>query len=115
MRRRDWVRDGLGEAAATFLALVAVAFWVCVMVLALVGCSAGEQEPAWPESTEFSTVETGAERFSWHDTGRFGWKVVVDHETGVQYLACMEYRYGAAVCPLLDADGTPLLVAEAGD
>ena len=99
--------------AVIFLAVTTAA--CAIALVSLCGCSAVEPESTWPESAEFSTVETGAERFSWHDTGRFGWQVVVDHETGVQYLACMEYRYGAAVCPLLDADGSPLLVSEAGE
>ena len=111
MRRENWVRDGLGEAAVTVLVLVAVAFWLGAMILALVGCSAAEQEPAWPESDEFKHIETGADRFSSHDTNLAYWEVVVDHRTGVQYLC--RYKYG--LCPLLDADGSPLLVAEAGE
>lgn len=41
-----------------------------------------------------------------------GWSVLVDHETGVQYVVG---NTAHTVCPLLDADGTPLLVAEAGE
>ena len=89
--------------------------WAVVMALALAGCSDGAAESTWPESAEFSTLDTGQDRFSAHETGLWGWQVIVDHQTGVQYLACMEYRYGAAVCPLLDVDGTPLLVLEAGE
>lgn len=112
MRRRDWVRDGLGEAAATLLALVAVAFWLGAMILALVGCSVAEQEPAWPESDEFKHIETGADRFSVHNTNLGKWRVLVDHETGVQYIVGNTVH---TVCPLLAADGTPLLVAESGE
>ena len=85
--------------------------WAVVMALALAGCSAGEPESTWPESTEFSTLETGQDRFSAHDTNLGYWEVIVDHETGVQYLC--RYKYG--LCPLLDVDGTPLLVLEAGE
>ena len=35
----------------------------------------------------------------------------MDHRTGAQYL----YRYKYGITPLLDSDGSPLLVLEAGD
>ena len=72
----------------------------------------GEPEPrnTWGESAELSQLMTGQDRFSEHETNIAYWEVIVDHSTGVQYL----YRYKYGVCPLLDADGTPLLVAEAG-
>ena len=53
---------------------------------------------------------TWQERFSEHETNLNGVVVLVDHETGAQYVVT-----GEGVCPLLDADGTPLLVAEASD
>ena len=85
--------------------------WDVVMALALAGCSAGEQGSTWPESAEFSTLDTGQTRFSSHSCGDdLGGVVIVDHLTGVQYLMS-----GTGLCPLLDADGTPLLVAEAGE
>ena len=86
--------------------------WAVVMALALAGCSAGEQGSTWPESDEFAHIETGAERFSTHDTNLNGWSVLVDHETGVQYIVG---NTAHTVCPLLDVDGTPLLVLEAGE
>lgn len=63
----------------------------------------------WGRSAEFSQLMTGQERFSVHSTNVPGAVVYVDHETGAQYLGTE-----VGVCPLLDADGTPLLVAEAG-
>ena len=89
--------------------------WAVVMALALAGCSAGEQGSTWPESDEFEHIETGADRWSVHDTGAGTvvtgrMRVVVDHQTGVQYLVT-----ASGTCPLLDADGTPLLVTEAGE
>ena len=99
-----------GEVAAVamfiaFVALVAAA----VMLL----CPDGRNlNSTWPESAEFSQLMTGQDRFSEHETNLGRWVVVVDHQTGVQYLA--EVR-GRAVCPLLSADGSPLLVAEAGE
>ena len=103
---RGDVGRAVGIAAA--LAAVQVAL-VAGLSLALAGCSAGESEPTWPDSAEFSTIETGADRFSWHRAGPYAY-VVVDRQTGCQYLA--RYRYG--MTQLTDADGSPLLVAEAG-
>ena len=88
-----------------------LALWAVVMALALAGCSAGESESTWPESTEFSELETGQDRFSTHLTGAHGLRVIVDHRTGAQYLCAK----GEGLCPLLDTDGTPLLVLEAGE
>ena len=91
-----------------------LALWAVVMALALAGCSEAEPGSAWPESAEFSTLESGQDRWSWHGLdgpGLRGWYVVVDRSTGAEYL----YAVGAGLCPLLDADGTPLLVAEAGE
>lgn len=68
------------------------------------------EESTWHESAEFSQIESGADRFSEHATNLEGVVVLVDHETGVQYA-----RSSSGMCPLLDADGTPLLVAEAGE
>ena len=97
---------------ALAFSLACLLAWAVAMALALAGCSSGGAEAAaWPESAEFSTLETGQERFSTHDTNLAYWEVVVDHETGAQYL----YRYRYGLCPLLDADGSPLLVAEAGE
>ena len=62
----------------------------------------------WPVSAEFSQLMTGQERFSEHATNVDGLTVVVDHETGVQYLAD-----GHGMTALLDVDGTPLRVKEA--
>ena len=92
------------------VSLACLVAWAVAMALALSGCSERAAEPAWPESAEFSELESGQGRFSSHDTNLAYWEVVVDHRTGVQYL----YRYKYGLCPLLDADGSPLLVAEAG-
>ena len=106
---RGDVGRAVGIAAA--LAAVQVAL-VAVLSLALAGCSAGESEPTWPDSAEFSTIETGADRFSVHLTNLGKWRVLVDHETGVQYIVG---NTANTICPLLGADGSPLLVAEAGE
>lgn len=89
---------------------------VLICLVSLVGylshMALGEPEPrnAWGESAEFAQLATGQERFSEHETNVEGTWVLVDHSTGAQYVVT-----GEGVCPLLDADGTPLLVAEAGE
>ena len=96
--------------------VVAFAVWALALALAVAmsGCSAKVRvNPAlngWPESAEFSTLPSGATRFSSHSGGTEGLAVVVDHLTGAQYLMT-----ASGVCPLLDADGSPLLVAGAGE
>ncbi len=88
--------------------------WAVAMALALAGCSVkvrvNPELNGWPESVEFSQLESGQTRFSSHSGGTEGLVVVVDHLTGAQYLMT-----ASGVCPLLDADGRPLLVAEAGE
>ena len=104
------MRLRLPEALGAVIVL-AVTIAACVIAIAsLCGCSAPESA-TWPESAEFSTLATGQDRFSTHGTNLDHWYVVVDHSTGVEYL----YAGGAGLCPLLDADGTPLLVLEAGE
>ena len=90
---------------ATILAL-----FVLIVALVFFAIDSRDLHSTWPESAEFSQLMTGQERFSEHATNADGLTVVVDHETGVQYL-CTE----VGVCPLLDVDGSPLRVLEAGD
>ena len=103
--------------AKTMIAAFLLGVAAGLLLLALTGCSgdAAGDANGWPESDEFEHVEAGADRWSVHDTGEYTtitgrMHVVVDHRTGVQYLVT-----ASGVCPLLDADGTPLLVLEAGD
>ena len=93
--------------------LMAAALAVFLAIAALDGCIPRPVivESTWPESAEFYQIDSGADRFSEHETNLEGWCVLVDHRTGAQYL----YRYKYGITPLLDADGTPLLVAEAGE
>lgn len=96
--------------AKTMIAAFLLGVAAGLLLLALTGCS-GDGSGGWPESAEFSTLETGQGRFSAHGTNLDYWEVVVDHRTGAQYL----YRYKYGITPLLDSDGSPLLVLEAGD
>lgn len=91
--------------------LTVAALVVCLAIAALDGCMPRPVivESTWPESAEFYQIETGADRFSEHETNLEGVVVLVDHVTGVQYAMS-----AGGLCPLLDVDGTPLLVAEAG-
>lgn len=63
----------------------------------------------WPKSAEFYQLSTGQDRFSEYETNFETMTVVVDHQTGAEYL-----RTPDGVCPLLDVDGEPLREAEAG-
>ena len=67
-------------------------------------------ESTWPDSAEFSQIESGADRFSEHATNLEGVIVLVDHATGIQYAMT-----AGGVTPLLEADGTPMTVLEVGE
>ena len=105
------MRLRLAEALGAVVALAVTLAALAIALASLCGCAAGGTSSTWPESDEFEHIETGADRFSAHGTNLDYWYVVVDHRTGAQYLC--SYRYG--VTPLLDVDGTPLLVLEAGE
>lgn len=99
-----------------------LALLVMTIALAIVGCSrpGPTVEAAHSESAEFSTLDSGQGRFGMSDTNLGSCFVIVDRSTGVQYLLYGEGQgYGSTswsytgLCPLLDADGRPLLVGEA--
>ena len=100
------MRLNKGEIALllTFL----IVFCASVATVVFIASRGKSLHSTWPESAEFSQLMTGQERFSEHATNVDGITVVVDHETGVQYLAD-----GHGMTALLDADGTPLRVREA--
>lgn len=108
---REWIK----EKAKDFVALAFFAFGIVGFISSatwiICACiGVGDLHSTWPESAEFSQLMGGQERFSEHATNVDGLTVVVDHETGVQYLAD-----GDGMTALLDADGTPLRVREASD
>ena len=98
--------DMLLSVIAIVMSATAIGFLV-VYILIILDCGP-DLHSTWPESAEFSQLMTGQERFSEHATNVDGLTVVVDHETGVQYLAD-----GHGMTALLDVDGTPLRVKEA--
>ena len=106
------------------LSAACLALWAVVMALALAGCSrpGPTVEGEGAATAEFSELESGQGRFSMGETNLGSCFVIVDRSTGVQYLLYGEGRgYGGTswaytgLCPLLGADGSPLLVAEAGE
>lgn len=116
MGYRDDIKRAVGMAAA-----LAAILTVIVAALALCGCSWDVKPDAqgWPDSEEFSSLESGALRFSAHDAddgGSFGTSayVIVDRQTGVEYFM-IRIGSGLAITPLLEADGTPVTVSEKGE
>lgn len=99
-------------ALLTLVAVVGAfsAFVVVASAFAGYEHAISSDEGSWPDSAEFSELMTGQTRFSVHDTNLDGWRVLVDHQTGVQYLAD-----GNGMTALLDVDGSPLRVMEASD
>ena len=107
------MRGRIGDAFDTLSDVVFILFLVTLIGLLVASLPNAihlgpDLHSTWPESAEFSQLMTGQERFSEHATNVDGLVVVVDHETGVQYLAD-----GHGMTALLDADGTPLRVKEA--
>lgn len=97
-----------GEIAVVAVPLFIAAFVALAILVS--GSDGRDLHSTWPESVEFSQLMTGQERFSEHATNVDSLVVVVDHETGVQYLAD-----GHGMTALLDVDGAPLRVREASD
>lgn len=118
MRTVDPIWDvlkGVAICVLSFLSVVAIGVLGSCAYLEVIGYEGSESggtESTWPESDEFEHLMTGQDRFSEHETNVSRWVVVVDHETGNQYIASVD---GDAICPILDTDGTPLRVMEAAD
>ena len=100
----------LDKGEIVLLSTFLIVFCAFVAIVVFVVSRGQSLHSTWPESAEFSTLATGQERFSEHATNVVGLTVVVDHETGVQYLAD-----GDGMTALLDVDGTPLRVKEAAE
>ena len=104
----DW--DFLIDCVVSTISVI-LGLFVAVLVIFGIGSllGVGDLHNTWGDSVEFRQLVTGQERFSEHETNVAGLTVVVDHETGAQYLCD-----GDGMTALLSADGAPMLVAEAG-
>ena len=92
------------------LLIFGIAFVIIVGILAWTNHTADDEpENTCAASAEFYQLESGQDRFSEHSTNIGGTIVIVDHDTGIQYLS---NENGMTV--LLEEDGTPKRVAEAG-
>ena len=100
----------LTKGEIVLLSTFLIVFCAFVATVVFVASRGQSLHNTWGDSVEFSQLMTGQERFSEHATNVAGLTVVVDHETGAQYLAD-----GHGMTALLSADGTPLLVAEVGE
>lgn len=89
---------------STFVFLLT--FLVCglVFTLCMLYVKAARVEP-----TEYTQTEYGMERFVLYGTNYGEFYVLVDRDTGVEYLA----KSNGGICPLYEADGSPMLVGEA--
>ncbi len=107
---------------------ISVASIACILALAtlsLVACAQGEADNSTGAGTQddqgFAVTEQGQSRFSVLDgTNKSGMHVksmvIVDGETGVQYLWIYRsgsYQGGGGLTVLLDSDGKPLLATQA--
>lgn len=99
------------KSTTTFLLMVLGITMILVVVLVVVmDVHDSTDESTWPESMEFSQLESGQDRFSVHDTNVSDFKIIVDHQTGVEYL----YGHDNGMTHLLGVQGEPLRVFEAG-
>lgn len=86
-----------------------IVFIIIVGVLAWTNYATDDEpESTWAASAEFYQLESGQDRFSKHSTNIWDTTVIVDHDTGIQYLS---NENGMTV--LLEEDGTPKRVTEA--
>lgn len=99
------------KSSYVFMTIIAIILVVLTVILAFVKHNVqSESNTTWPESVEFSQLESGQDRFSIHDTNVPDFKIIVDHQTGIEYL----YGHDNGMAPLLDTHGEPLRVFEAG-
>lgn len=101
------ILPNLGFALLGLLCIFVLSFALTYICVGLFGDN--EPENTWSASAEFYQLESGQDRFSEYETNVDGTIVIVDHDTGIQYLS---NENGMTV--LLEEDGTPKRVAEAG-
>lgn len=70
----------------------------------IISATTTKADNTWEESTEFTQLDTGQDRFSLHNTNVKDFPVIVDHETGIIYMR--------QVGVLVNENGEPLRVSE---
>lgn len=104
---RAWLRKSW-----PYLLEIAVISLLAIGVVAIIWAAIkGEIRMYEYDSIDLMETQTGMPRFTYGNTNLPYVDVILDNETGVQYLC--RYKYG--ITPLLSSDGTPKLVGEAGD
>ena len=92
-------------------------FWTVVFVIACVACAlmgaltgmSALAEETSPEPERFDIVDTNDPMSNY-----MSYSIIVDSDTGVEYL-CIRHKNGSpSVTPLLDADGKPVIYAGEG-
>lgn len=103
----EWLRANWFELLAAMLG-----FSVFLAIVTCAGCSmlnGGTMDEI--DRIDLMETQASAPRFTYVDTNLPYVDVIVDNETGVQYLCRSKY----GITPLLSSDGAPELVGEAGD
>lgn len=102
----DNTYDFLKGAFCGALLCVAVTLIVCSLAFYTTQ-EKDNADNSWGESSEFTQLETGQDRFSLHDSNIADNLIIVDHSTGIIYMR------GVGV--LVDENGKPLRVLEVGE
>lgn len=79
--------------------MVSLILVIVMAAITLSACTSTEAEQENPFSGRFET----------HALNNY-WSVLEDKETGVCYIAFLEYRTGAAITTLVDRNGNPVTV-----
>lgn len=99
------------KSSCVFMTIIGIMLVTLIVIFVFVKHNVqSEPNTTWPESVEFSQLESGQDRFSIHDTNIPDFKIIVDHQTGIEYL----YGHDKGMAPLLNTQGEPLRVFEAG-
>lgn len=101
---RRALEDAWAVIRCVLLPLAVLLICVVTVMMLAGGCSSADVEAQEAEAEPFDG------RFEWHMTGMSSTYVLVDHETGVCYLA----RKKGGMCVMVGADGEPVTVGEIG-
>lgn len=104
---RAWLRRNWPE-----LLEIAVVSALAVGIAAIIWAAIkGEVHMDELGGIDLMETQAGAPRFTYGSTNLPYVDVIIDNETGVQYLCRSKY----GITPILSSDGTPKLVGEAGN